>query len=301
MKSHTMTSQVVYWRWTSPTNIALVTPTSVFHWSVDVHSYEPAKVFDRKATLADGQIINYQVSDDGKWCLLMGIAAGADSVINGTMQLYSIEQKVSQTLQGHAGCFHTITVPGRADPAQVLCFEEKKPDQPPKLFVMEVGRAKDAAGGAFRLAPQTIPVPADAPNDLPVAMLPSKKYDIVHMITKTGHLYLFDIHSGKALYRARITTDTVFVMCEQSGTGGVLGITARTGNVLQVTVNEATLVPYIVSTLRDNVLGIALASRLNLPGADELYLAEVNSHPPPPFPARTLPPPAAAEMRDTLA
>ena len=43
MKSHTMTSQVVYWRWTSPTNIALVTPTSVFHWSVDVHSYEPAK------------------------------------------------------------------------------------------------------------------------------------------------------------------------------------------------------------------------------------------------------------------
>ena len=114
-------------------------------------------------------------------------------------------------------------------------------------------------------------------------MLPSKKYDIVHMITKTGHLYLFDIHSGKALYRARITTDTVFVMCEQSGTGGVLGITARTGNVLQVTVNEATLVPYIVSTLRDNVLGIALASRLNLPGADELYLAEVNSHPPPPY------------------
>ena len=77
MKSHTMTSQVVYWRWTSPTNTALVTPTSVFHWSVDVHSYEPAKVFDRKATLADGQIINYQVSDDGKWCLLTSIATGA--------------------------------------------------------------------------------------------------------------------------------------------------------------------------------------------------------------------------------
>ena len=96
--------------------------------------------------------------------------------------------QVSQTLQGHAGCFHTISVPGRDDPAQVLCFEEKKPDGPPKLFVMEVGRDKDAPGGVFRLAPQVMPTPPEAPNDFPVAMLPSMKYDIVYMITKMGYL-----------------------------------------------------------------------------------------------------------------
>lgn len=53
---------------------------------------------------------------------------------------------------------------------QVLCFEEKKVDSPAKLYVMEVGRDKDAPGGVFRLAPQQIPNAVDAPNDFPVAM-----------------------------------------------------------------------------------------------------------------------------------
>lgn len=43
-------------------------------------------------------------------------------------------------------------------------------DSPAKLYVMEVGRDKDAPGGVFRLSPQQIPNAADAPNDFPVAM-----------------------------------------------------------------------------------------------------------------------------------
>lgn len=43
-------------------------------------------------------------------------------------------------------------------------------ESPAKLYVMEVGRDKDAPGGVFRLAPQLIPNAADAPNDFPVAM-----------------------------------------------------------------------------------------------------------------------------------
>jgi Clathrin-H-link/Clathrin, heavy-chain linker len=38
-----------------------------------------------------------------------------------------------------------------------------------------------------------------------------------------------------------------------------------------VGLNEGSLVPYIVSQLRDSELAIAIASRLNLPGADDLY------------------------------
>lgn len=55
-----------------------------------------------------------------------------------------------------------------------------------------------------------------------------------------------------------------------------MGITARNGAVLQISVNEATLVPYVVNTLRDSALAIQLAARLNLPGADELYMSEFN-------------------------
>jgi clathrin heavy chain len=246
LKSHAMPAPVGYWRWITPTAIALVTATSVFHWSIDGDS-APVKIFDRNPGLTEGsQIINYQVSNDGKWCLLCGISAGgAPGVINGTMQLYSTEKSVSQMLQGHSGVFSVIKVPGRDEPAQVLCFEDKKPDQPAKLFIMEVGRDKNAPGGVFRVTPQAIPVAPDAPNDFPVTMNVSRKHDVIYMISKMGFLYLFDVFSGKAIYRARITTDTVFVATEHTATGGILGITRR-GQVLHVGLNDGNLVPYIV-------------------------------------------------------
>jgi clathrin heavy chain len=152
-------------------------------------------------------------------------------------------------------------------------FEDKKPDQPAKLFVMEVGRDKSAPGGVFRVTPQNIPVPPDATNDFPVAMNVSKKYDMIYIISKMGYLYLFDIFSGKPIYRARITQDTVFVSAEHTSSGGLLGITRR-GQVLHVGINEQCLVPYIVGQLRDQELAIQIASRLNLSGADDLYVAQ---------------------------
>jgi clathrin heavy chain len=77
MKSYTMPTPVPYWRWISPNTIALVTATSVFHWSIEGDS-EPVKIFDRNPAITENnQIINYQISGDGKWCLLCGISAGA--------------------------------------------------------------------------------------------------------------------------------------------------------------------------------------------------------------------------------
>ena len=75
------------------------------------------------------------------------------------------------------------------------------------------------------------------------------------MVSKMGYLYLFDCLSGKALCRARITTDTVFVLPSNLHRG-ILGVTARKGQLLQVSVNEQTLVPHVVSTLRDTQLGM---------------------------------------------
>merc|ERR1719424_2789029 len=120
---------------------------------------------------------------------------------------------------------------------------------------MEVG----GGNPPFRLPPTNVPVPADGANDFPVSMIPSPKHGIVYMVTKMGYLYMFDVLSGKALYRARVTTETIFCTTYSSESGGLLGITQRTGKVLHVSLNPATLVPFIVSTLRDNALGIAIA------------------------------------------
>ena len=273
MKAHNMPEPIAFWRWASPSIIALATATSVYHWSIEGDS-APVKVFDRHPSFgANVQIINYQLSPDGKWCLLGGIYSN-NGAVAGTMQLYSIDKRVSQLLSGHTGTFAKFRPEGRADDAQVLVFQEKKENDPPKLFVMEIGKDKDAAGGVFRLQPVPIPMPAEAPNDFPVTMQTSSKHDVVFMITKMGYLFMFDIHTGRALYRARISTDTVFIATRQTSTGGILGITNRKGQVLQVQMNEETLVPYIMNTLRDNQLAISLAGRMNLPGADQLYLAE---------------------------
>lgn len=140
MKSHNMPEPVVYWKWTSPANLAMVTATSVWHWPLDGQA-PPAKMFDRHASIGpNNQIINYRVSPDGKWCLLGGISPGANGAVDGNMQLFNLDKKLAQPLQGHAGAFATLKLPGR-EPAQVIVFHEKKPTgEPAKLYVREIGR-----------------------------------------------------------------------------------------------------------------------------------------------------------------
>lgn len=35
MKAHTMTEDVIFWKWISLNTLALVTETSVYHWSME--------------------------------------------------------------------------------------------------------------------------------------------------------------------------------------------------------------------------------------------------------------------------
>ena len=64
IKAHTMPEPVVFWKWTSPSNLALVTGTSVWHWPLEGDG-APVKIFDRNQSLGPTtQIINYLVSPD---------------------------------------------------------------------------------------------------------------------------------------------------------------------------------------------------------------------------------------------
>lgn len=40
----------------------------------------------------------------------------------GAMQLYSVERKVSQPIEGHAAAFAQFTIPGNAAPSTLFCF-----------------------------------------------------------------------------------------------------------------------------------------------------------------------------------
>jgi clathrin heavy chain len=48
----------------------------------------------------------------------------------------------------------------------------------------------------------------------------------------------------------------------------------KKGQVLSVSVDEQTIIPYILTTSNNTDLAFKLASRANLPGADDLYVKQ---------------------------
>ena len=113
--------------------------------------------------------------------------------------------------------------------------------------------------------------PPEATNDFPVAMQVSKKHGIVYLVTKYGFIHLYDLESGACVYMNRISGETVFVTADHDATNGIIGVNKK-GQVLSVNVDEQTIIPYILTTLNNTDLAFKLASRANLPGADDLYV-----------------------------
>jgi len=273
MKSHQLTEPTIFWRWTSPSNVAMVTGGAVFHWSMEGQS-EPAKVFDRHPTLGDTQIINYKTSPDEKWMVLIGIKSepGTNRII-GAMQLFSKEKNVSQPIEGHAATFAQFTVEGATTPSTLFAFAAKTATGA-KLHVIEVSPgARPEGTPPFGKKNCDIYFPPEAAQDFPVSMQISNKYNVVYMVTKFGYLHLYDLEACKLIYMNRISSETIFVTTPHDATGGIMGVN-RKGQVLCVTVDEANLVPYICKQLSDFQLALRIASRCNLPGAEQLFIQQ---------------------------
>jgi clathrin heavy chain len=120
MKAHTMTEDVVFWKWISVNTIALVTEGAVYHWPMEGDSL-PQKMFDRHSSLTGCQIINYRTDAKQTWLLLIGISAQQNRVV-GAMQLYSVERKVSQPIEGHAAAFSQFKMEGNPEFSTLFCF-----------------------------------------------------------------------------------------------------------------------------------------------------------------------------------
>ena len=118
--------------------------------------------------------------------------------------------------------------------------------------------------------------PPEAQNDFPVAMQVSKRYGIVYLVTKYGFIHLYDLESGACVYMNRISGEIIFVTAEHEATNGIIGVNKK-GQVLSVNVDDQTIVPYILTTLNNTELAFKLASRANLPGADDLYIKQYQS------------------------
>jgi len=273
VKATTMNEDVVFWKWITVNTLGLVTESSVYHWSMEGDS-QPAKMFDRHSSLASCQIINYRTSHDMKWLLVVGISAQQNRVV-GNMQLYSVERQVSQPIEGHAAAFAQFKTPGNAEPSNLFTFAVRG-TAGGKLHIIEVG-SPVAGNQPFVKRAVDVFFPPEAQNDFPVAMQISAKYDIIYMITKYGYIHLYDLETGTCIYMNRISNETIFVTAPYEPTSGIIGVN-RKGQVLSVTVEEDNIIQYITnSPLNNPDLALRIASRNNLPGAEDLFVRKFNN------------------------
>ncbi|KAF2157129.1 clathrin heavy chain [Myriangium duriaei CBS 260.36] len=267
LKSTTMNEGVVFWKWFDEKSLGLVTDSGVYHWDImDSSQQAPVKMFDRNANLNGCQIINYRVSSDEKWMVVVGISQQQGRVV-GSMQLYSKERGISQSIEGHAAAFGTLRLEGAAADTKLFTFVNRSATGA-KLHIVEV----DYQQGNPQFQKKNVDVyfPAEATNDFPVAMQVSDKYKVIYMVTKYGFIHLYDLETGMCIFMNRISSETIFVTSSDQFSTGLTAIN-RKGQVLSVTLDENTIIPYLLQNPENAELAYKLASRGGLPGADQLY------------------------------
>ncbi|KAL8431096.1 hypothetical protein ACSSS7_005501 [Eimeria intestinalis] len=280
-----MQELIVFWRWVAPRILALVTEKAVWHWTLGEGGAvtEPQKVCEREGRLAEGvQIIGYATDKEMKWCVLTGISTqDGGQTIDGSLQLFSLELKKHQQLEGHAACFGSLVMDEAQGPQPVICFAEKKRGSPEfKLHVRDLAAKREDGKQPLRVCAD-ISLSPDAPSDFPLSIHISKALGLVFLVTKAGFLLLFDALTGTQLLRHRVSQDPVFLTSDSPQTGGVITVHKK-GLVALTTVNTHLLGPYIQHALphlpNRAQIYMSLAKRYGLPGADEALVQAFNQH-----------------------
>ncbi|EPY52055.1 clathrin heavy chain Chc1 [Schizosaccharomyces cryophilus OY26] len=264
LNSYVMNQDVVYWTWISDSTIGIVTETSVYHWSLS--GSDPVKMFDRHSSLNGTQIISYRSNYNEEWFTLVGISS-RDNRIAGNLQLYSKKRKVSQPLESHASAFAVIQPEGLNHDVQVLALASRLPTGS-KLSVVEIDRNPN--NPAFATKTVDLFFPPEAINDFPIAIQIAPAYGVAYVATKFGFIHVYDLETAKCIYMNRVSGESIFVTTPHGSVNGVMAVN-RKGQVLSVSINPDTIIPYVLNNLNDAGLAVRLASRANLPGADNLY------------------------------
>lgn len=198
--------------------------------------------------------------------VVVGISQQQGRVV-GAMQLYSRARGISQSIEGHAAAFGTLRTEGASVYSKLFTFAVRTATGA-KLHVVEV----DHQAGQPVFAKKNVDVyfPPEATNDFPVAMQVSKKYSVIYLVTKYGFIHLYDLETGTCIFMNRISSETIFVTSPDATSSGIVGVN-RKGQVLTVSVDETTIIPYLLQNPANGELAYKLASRASLPGADNLY------------------------------
>jgi clathrin heavy chain len=274
---------IVFWRWAAPRVLALICEKDVFHWNLEVQGSTPEKIFQRSGKLAEAgtQVISYSTNSAMSWCLLTVISTQDQGrTIDGNMQLYSMEKKQQQLLEGHFGTFGNVLVDDSGPPAGLFTFMERKAGTTQtKLHIMDVTKPRgEGLPPPFKMQSE-VAMPPEAPSDFAVSMTCSEKHGVIFTLTKAGFLFMFDVATASMLVRTRVSQDLIFIGTSAKLSGGTIFVNKK-GAVVSVKCNEGALVNYISNQLvqlpNRQEIAFTLARRFGFPGADELFQRQFN-------------------------
>lgn len=203
---------------------------------------------------------------------VVGITQREGRVV-GQMQLYSKERGISQAIEAHAAAFGTIRLEGASADTRVFTFAVRSAASA-KLHVVEID--KNPQNPPFAKKAVDVYFPPEAVNDFPVAMQVSQKYSVIYMVTKYGFIHLYDLETASCIFMNRISSDTIFTTAPDSDSSGIVGVN-RKGQVLAVSVDDSSIIPYLLQNPANGQLALKMASRAGLPGADNLYAQQFES------------------------
>lgn len=84
------------------------------------------------------------------------------------MQLYSVDKKVAQPIEGHASCFLQFKAEGNPHPSNLFCFAERSQTHS-RLHIIELSTPPEG-NQPFQKKQVEIQFAAEAATDFPIAM-----------------------------------------------------------------------------------------------------------------------------------
>jgi len=272
MKSATLQDRVDYWKWIDEKTIAIVTPTRVYHLGIEGQA-QPTLKFERSAEKPEShwsgpvQVINYHQSQDKQWLILGGLAKGKQGGIAGVLQVHSCKMNASQpTMPSHAACFAQITLDGRSAPSNLICFTTNGP----VLQILELDPpSKDVA---FK---KKVPLQFKQADDFPVSIHSDDKNGTLFILTHKGLLIAVEITTAKVFFANQTSKMIASCVNKYQEDGGIVTVDG-TGRVGQFFLEKKNVVKFICETLNDLQTGLKMATRYNLPGADQYIEKQFN-------------------------
>lgn len=111
----------------------------------------------------------------------------------------------------------------------------------------------------------------------------SQKHGVLYIMSKFGHLFLYELTTGVLLFRQPISApqDSVFIGARNSLNDGVLVI-SKSGSLISACLDEKGYITHLVTqcsyAIPDvSAVALRLAARYSLPGCDNLFVDLFNT------------------------